>query len=37
MHDEKIWAMDANDKYMVTGGGDSTVKIWRDNTLEVEI
>ena len=37
MHDEKIWAMDQNDKYMITGGGDSTVKIWRDCTVEKEI
>ena len=38
MHDEKIWALDTdNDKFMITGGGDSTLKVWRDNTIEKEL
>ncbi len=37
MHDEKIWALDVHDKYMLTGGGDSTVKVWRDCTVEKEL
>jgi hypothetical protein len=37
MHEEKIWGMDmANDRYLLTGGGDSTIKMWQDNTLEEE-
>ncbi|CDW89939.1 transducin beta-like protein 3 [Stylonychia lemnae] len=36
MHEEKIWALDSNEKFMVTGGGDSTVKIWKDCTVEKE-
>ena len=34
MHDEKIWAMDAHGKYLVTGGGDSALKVWKDCTVE---
>lgn len=37
MHDEKIWALDVEDKFVVTGGGDSSVKVWRDCTLEKEL
>jgi U3 small nucleolar RNA-associated protein 13 len=37
MHDEKIWGLDiSNDKYLLTGGGDSSLKLWQDNTLEQE-
>jgi U3 small nucleolar RNA-associated protein 13 len=37
MHDEKIWSIDVhNDKYILTGGGDSTLKLWVDNTVEKE-
>ena len=36
MHEEKIWGLDSNDKYIVTGGGDSSLKIWKDNTIEKE-
>ena len=37
MHEEKIWGMDTMEKYMVTGSGDSTIKFWVDNTVEVEL
>jgi U3 small nucleolar RNA-associated protein 13 len=30
MHDEKIWALDVRGKNILTGGGDSTIKIWED-------
>lgn len=37
MHDEKIWGIDVvKDKYILTGGGDSTLKLWSDCTLEKE-
>ena len=37
MHDEKIWGLDiSNDKYLLTGGGDSSLKLWQDNSLEQE-
>lgn len=37
MHDEKIWGIDvANDKYILSGGGDSTLKLWKDCTLAKE-
>ena len=37
MHDEKIWGLDlSNDKYLLTGGGDSSLKLWQDTTLEQE-
>ena len=37
MHDEKIWGIDvSSDKYILTGGGDSTLKLWRDSTIEKE-
>jgi U3 small nucleolar RNA-associated protein 13 len=37
MHDEKIWGLDlSNDKYLLTGGGDSCLKLWQDTTLEEE-
>jgi hypothetical protein len=28
--------MDTYDKYLITGGGDSSVKIWEDATIEKE-
>lgn len=37
MHEEKIWALEAKGKHMITGGGDSTIKIWEDCTTEKEI
>lgn len=39
MHDEKIWAIDLtkNEKYMLSGGGDSTLKLWIDNTAQKEL
>lgn len=37
MHEEKIWGLDASsDKYILTGGGDSTLKLWQDCTIEKE-
>lgn len=37
MHEEKIWALEHNDKgFFVSGGGDSFLKIWRDCTVEKE-
>jgi len=37
MHDEKIWGLDmAQDRYVLTGGGDSSLKLWVDSTLEKE-
>jgi hypothetical protein len=38
MHDEKIWGLDtAGDKYILTGGGDSKLKLWTDCTIEKEL
>lgn len=39
MHEEKVWAIDLSkgEKYLLTGGGDSTIKLWRDNTAEQEL
>ena len=39
MHDEKIWALEncKDEGYIISGGGDSTVKVWRDCTLEKEV
>jgi len=37
MHDEKVWALDVHEGLMLTGGGDSAVKAWRDATLEKEV
>ncbi len=41
MHEEKIWALDFaesdNQLMMVTGGSDSKVKIWSDNTVQEEL
>ncbi len=39
MHDEKIWAVDmggTDGRYVLTGGGDSSLKVWRDDTVEKE-
>lgn len=38
MHDEKVWAIDStpDSHFLVTGGGDSTVKVWQDCTIEKE-
>ena len=36
MHSEKIWGMDldsADSKYLITGGGDSAIKVWTDCTV----
>jgi U3 small nucleolar RNA-associated protein 13 len=38
MHEEKVWGLDvAHDRYLLTGGGDSTLKLWRDTTAEQEL
>lgn len=41
MHEDKIWAVDIKDSdeglAMLTGGGDSRVKLWADNTVEYEL
>lgn len=37
MHDEKIWGLDVSDRYLLTGGGDSTLKLWLDCSAEKEI
>lgn len=39
MHDEKIWGLhvSAGERYMLTGGGDSTLKLWQDHTVEKEL
>lgn len=41
MHEEKIWALDFAESesqlMMVTGGSDSKVKVWADNTSEEEL
>ena len=44
MHDEKIWALDLAERMdeesgvhklrMITGAGDSRVKVWSDSTVE---
>lgn len=35
MHEEKIWGIDVSgDKHILTGGGDSTLKLWDDCTIE---
>jgi hypothetical protein len=37
MHDEKIWGLDIyQDKYLLTGGGDSNLRLWQDCTVEKE-
>lgn len=36
MHSEKIWAIDVMGPHIITGGGDSTIKIWQDCTTEKE-
>lgn len=36
MHEEKIWALDIQENYLITGGGDSTLKVWQDCTIEKE-
>ena len=37
MHDEKIWSLEHTDQgFLISGGGDSSVKIWRDCTVEKE-
>ena len=39
MHDEKIWGLDVSegDRYLLTGGGDSTLKLWLDCSAEKEV
>jgi hypothetical protein len=37
MHGEKVWAVDVQGQHVITGGGDSTVKVWEDCTTEKEI
>ena len=38
MHSDKIWAIDLNEQddtaELITGGADSTVNLWLDNTIE---
>ena len=44
MHEQKIWALDfaenlnvedgAHQLKMITGAGDSRVKVWQDSTVE---
>jgi U3 small nucleolar RNA-associated protein 13 len=36
MHSEKIWGLDVQDNFMITGSGDSSIKVWRDCTVEAE-
>ena len=38
MHEEKIWGIDMCQvgRYVLTGGGDSSLKLWVDNTVEKE-
>ena len=37
MHDDKIWGLDVKGEMMITGGGDSSIKIWKDFTEEQEL
>lgn len=37
MHSEKIWGLDSSDKHIITGGGDSIIKVWVDVTSEKEL
>ena len=37
MHDEKIWALDMDQDRLVTGGGDGSLKLWTDNTKEMDL
>jgi hypothetical protein len=41
MHEDKIWALEVqyvdDELKMITGGSDSFVKLWRDNTEQEEI
>ena len=34
MHSEKIWGLDVKDNFIITGSGDSSIKIWEDCTIE---
>ena len=34
IHDDKIWALDVKDNLILTGGADSLLAIWTDNTEE---
>lgn len=37
MHEDKIWGLHlARDQYLLTGGGDSNLKLWQDCTIERE-
>lgn len=38
-HEDRVWALttDEEDKYMVTGGGDSKIVIWQDVTEQEEL
>ena len=35
-HDDRIWALDLEDGMLVTGGGDSQLKMFKDTTKELE-
>jgi len=32
MHEGKIWAMEVHEDKLITGGSDSSIRIWLDNT-----
>jgi U3 small nucleolar RNA-associated protein 13 len=34
VHLDKIWAIDIKDDQIITGGADSLITVWRDNTEE---
>lgn len=35
-HEDKIWALDVQGDQMISGGGDSTIHLWKDVTEAVE-
>ena len=37
MHSEKIWGLDSSEGYIITGGGDSLIKVWADCTSDKEL